>query len=94
MSEFSAWVRDAVGQGDGARLLRTLNNAPHARRAHPSAEHFWPLLVAAGAAGGLLPARVIEGGITHGVLAMDSYAFGVADGAIAALQKSRAARRA
>jgi aromatic ring-opening dioxygenase catalytic subunit (LigB family) len=50
--------------------------APHARRAHPTAEHFWPLLVAAGAAATSLPAMAIEGGITHGVLAMDSFVFG------------------
>ena len=70
--------REAVEQGDRARLLRTLDDAPHARRAHPTAEHFWPLLVAAGAADPAQPVQVIEGGITHGVLAMDSYAFGVA----------------
>lgn len=78
-AEFAAWVRNAVEQGDRARLLRTLQDAPHAQRAHPTPEHFWPLLVAAGAAATLLPVRVIEGGITHGVLAMDSFAFGMAD---------------
>jgi len=76
VAEFSAWVREAVERGDVARLRRTLDDAPQARRAHPTPEHFWPLLVAAGAAGGTLPARVIEGGITHGVLAMDAYVFG------------------
>jgi 4,5-DOPA dioxygenase extradiol len=76
VAAFAAWVREAVEQGDGARLRRTLSDAPDARRAHPTAEHFWPLLVAAGAADSLQPARVIEGGIVHGVLAMDSYAFG------------------
>ena len=78
---FSAWVRKAVEQGDRARLLRTLDDAPDARRAHPTTEHFWPLLVAAGASDagdGPLPAHVIEGGIAHGMLAMDSYAFGLA----------------
>ena len=72
-----------VGEhGDRARLLRTLDDAPEARRAHPTAEHFWPLLVAAGAADFAPPVQVIEGGITHGVLSMDSYAFGVAAGAL------------
>ena len=78
---FSAWVRKAVEQGDRARLLRTLEEAPDARRAHPTAEHFWPLLVAAGASdagNGPLPATVIEGGIAYGMLAMDAYAFGLA----------------
>jgi 4,5-DOPA dioxygenase extradiol len=41
-------------------------------------EHFWPLLVAAGAAASALPATVIEGGITHGVLVVDAFLFGAA----------------
>jgi 4,5-DOPA dioxygenase extradiol len=78
---FSAWVREAVEQGDRTRLLRTLDDAPDARRAHPTPEHFWPLLVAAGAADsgdGPPSAQVIEGGIAYGMLAMDAYAFGLA----------------
>jgi 4,5-DOPA dioxygenase extradiol len=74
-------VREAVEQGDRTRLLRTLDDAPDARRAHPTTEHFWPLLVAAGAADtgdGPPPAHVIEGGIAYGMLAMDAYAFGYA----------------
>jgi len=81
VAAFSGWVREAVEQGDSERLLRTLDDAPHAQRAHPTAEHFWPLLIAAGAAdagNGTPPGTVIEGGIAHGVLAMDSYAFGLA----------------
>lgn len=76
VAAFAAWVRGAVEQGDRGRLLRTLDDAPQARRAHPTAEHFWPLLVAAGAADPTHPARVVDGGITHGVLAMDAYVFG------------------
>lgn len=73
---FSAWVRQAVQAGDEARLQSTLKSAPHAARAHPTAEHFWPLLVALGAAPSALPVTVLQGGITHGVLAMESYVFG------------------
>lgn len=76
---FAGWVRAAVEQGDGARLRRTLIDAPQAQRAHPTTEHFWPLLVAAGASdrgAGPAPARVVEGGIAHGVLSMDAYVFG------------------
>jgi len=75
----AAWVREAVEQGDRARLLRTLDDTPQAQRAHPTPEHFWPLLVAAGAsdaASGPAPAAVIEGGVVYGMLSMDSYAFG------------------
>jgi 4,5-DOPA dioxygenase extradiol len=82
VATFAMWVGEVVRAGDHARLLRTLEDAPQARRAHPTTEHFWPLLVAAGAAAGvgaLPPAMVIEGGITHGMLAMDAYAFGLAN---------------
>ncbi len=74
--EFSDWVREAVLGRDDARLQRTLETAPHAQRAHPTTEHFLPLLVAAGAAAPQRAVTVIEGGIEHGVLAMDGYVFG------------------
>lgn len=74
--EFAAWVRQTVEARDHARLQDTMNIAPHAQRAHPTTEHFLPLLVAAGAAGADDAVQTLEGGITYGVLAMDSYLFG------------------
>jgi 4,5-DOPA dioxygenase extradiol len=74
----SDWVRQAIGAGDETRLRRTLVDAPHADRAHPTPEHFWPLLVAAGAAPAGQPWRLVDGGIAHGVLAMDAVVFGTA----------------
>jgi 4,5-DOPA dioxygenase extradiol len=76
VEEFAAWVRAAAESGDVNRLRRTLVEAPHARRAHPTPEHFWPLLVAAGAAPAGTPTATIEGGVTHGVLSMDGFVFG------------------
>lgn len=76
--EFSAWIRQAVAAGDLARLRQVLDLAPHAARAHPTSEHFLPLLVAAGAALAHTPVTVLNGGIRHGVLAMESYVFGQA----------------
>ena len=75
-AEFAHWARDAVLAGDHLRLRQALAIAPHARRAHPTAEHYLPLLVAAGAAAQAVPASVIEGGVVHGVLSMDSFLFG------------------
>lgn len=75
-AEFAAWIREAVTTGDWDRVLRALDIAPHAPRAHPTPEHFWPLLIAAGAATDLRQATVLEGGIVHGVLAMDSFVLG------------------
>lgn len=74
--EFAAWMRRTLTAQDHELLRQTMALAPHAHRAHPTTEHLLPLMVAAGAAGPKAPLTVIEGGITHGVLAMDSYAFG------------------
>ncbi len=73
-NEFTQWVREAVLTGDTDKLIRYRQIAPHAERAHPTEEHFLPLLVARGAASGAgdFP-RVIEGGMTYGVLSMESY---------------------
>ncbi len=76
--EFAGWVRDAVLTHDTDRLIRYRREAPHAERAHPTEEHYLPLLVALGAstAGDETP-EVIEGGMTYGVLSMESYAWGM-----------------
>jgi len=74
--EFTHWIREAVQSGDTERLVGALERAPHARRAHPTSEHFLPLLVALGAAPEERPATVLDGGIEHEVLAMESYVFG------------------
>jgi len=73
---FARWVREAVLARDAARLLDYRRLAPFAERAHPTEEHFLPLLVALGATAASEAARVIEGGITYGVLSMESYAWG------------------
>lgn len=81
IDEFTAWVREAVLQGDAAKLSQTNEQAPHARRAHPTDEHFQPLLVAMGASmsgGRVAPARLLDGGVTYGIIAMDSFVFGEA----------------
>ncbi len=75
--DFVDWVQEAVRSGDSTRLRETLAVAPQAARAHPTAEHFWPLLVACGAAPDMLPVTIIEGGVEHNVVSMNSYAFGL-----------------
>lgn len=74
---FAAWVWAQIEQGNLGALLDYRAQAPHAVRAHPTDEHFLPLFVAIGAAGKDWPsARRIAGGVTHGVLSMDSFVFG------------------
>jgi 4,5-DOPA dioxygenase extradiol len=73
--EFTAWVRARVQHRDVGELENYRRLAPHAQRAHPTDEHFLPLLVAVGAADASDSVTVIEGGMTYGVLSMESYAF-------------------
>ena len=72
---FTDWARHAVQTHDRDALIGYLEHAPQARRAHPTAEHYLPLLIAAGAAAPDAQVDVIDGGVTHGVLSMDSYVF-------------------
>lgn len=78
VSEFTTWVRTAVVTRGAAHLVNYRAEAPHAQRAHPSEEHFLPLLLALGATHGADPVRVLDGDTTHGVLSMESYAWGLA----------------
>jgi 4,5-DOPA dioxygenase extradiol len=70
---FSAWLAATLAAHDTDALVAYRERAPEAVRAHPSDEHFLPLLVAYGAAGERArPERVLEG-FENGALAMDSY---------------------
>ena len=42
---------------------------------HPTDEHLMPLFYAIGAAGNAAQVERLKGGVTYGVLSMDSFAF-------------------
>ena len=71
--EFTAWIRERVLRRDVSALQDYRQIAPHAQRAHPSEEHFLPLLVALAASDVADAVEVIDGGMTYGVLSMESY---------------------
>jgi len=73
--EFSEWVDDALRRDDRDRLARWIEQAPHARRAHPTDEHFLPLPFAFGAAGPAPRVERLDLGVDSGVLGMGAYAF-------------------
>jgi 4,5-DOPA dioxygenase extradiol len=75
--EFANWIRTAVQANAVSSLIDYRSEAPHAVRAHPTQEHFLPLLVALGAKDDGDAVQFLDGGITHGVLSMDSYAWGM-----------------
>ena len=79
--EFADWVRVAVLRHDVEALVDYRRRAPHAARAHPTEEHFLPLLVALGASTADDRAELIEGGMTYEVLSMDSFGFGLPEAA-------------
>lgn len=74
--EFVDWMREAALALDRERLVHAFERAPHARRAHPTPDHYLPLPFAAGAAASDAPVDVLPGGVLHGVLSMESYLFG------------------
>ena len=83
--QFVDWIREAMAARDVEALVDYRRRAPHAERAHPSEEHYLPLLVAVGASFGTDTARLVEGGMTYDVLSMDSFAFGLPDAAATSL---------
>lgn len=78
VTQFSSWLAQTLAASDDEAIVGYREQAPFAARAHPTEEHFLPLLVALGAAGpGARAERVYES--TEGAaLAMDAYRFGTA----------------
>lgn len=75
---FMDWIANAIAEGDLGALRDYRRLAPGASRAHPTDEHLLPLFVAIGAAGDDWGHSIrLPGGLTYGVIGMDSYAFGV-----------------
>ncbi|HVF62437.1 MAG TPA: class III extradiol ring-cleavage dioxygenase [Casimicrobiaceae bacterium] len=73
VAEFSDWLAATLEQGDDRALSEWKTQGPQASRAHPSDEHFLPLLVAYGAAGEHPRVDRVHRSIVAGALAMDAY---------------------
>jgi 4,5-DOPA dioxygenase extradiol len=75
-AEFDRWVDSKIAAGDAEALAQYRDQAPNAALAHPSEEHFLPLLVAMGAAsngnGGAKGRRIHES-FNLGSLSMAAY---------------------
>ena len=70
--QFTGWLKDVLERGDKQSLVDYRRLAPQATRAHPTEEHFFPVLVAAGAGG---QAERIHAAMSGASLAMDAYRF-------------------
>lgn len=73
VTHFQEWVRECIETHDYHRLADYRRLSAAGVRAHPSEEHFLPLFVALGAAGGQARAERFIGHVESGVLAMDAY---------------------
>lgn len=78
VARFTEWVREAVLRHDTASLADYRRLAPEAVRAHPTEEHFLPLLVAMGASGAGEQPLLLDDEVRYGMLSMESYAWGLA----------------
>jgi 4,5-DOPA dioxygenase extradiol len=82
--EFVEGVERALAHSDIDSLIHYRQRIEGGARAHPSEEHYLPLLVAVGAAAEGERARPVAEGIEFGVLSMAAYAFGGVERAAAA----------
>lgn len=78
LTEFVAWVRNAIETRDHAALIDYVKQAPHALRNHPTDEHFLPLFVALGAAGADAHISRELRGETDRAISLDGYVFAAA----------------
>ncbi|KAH7685235.1 Extradiol aromatic ring-opening dioxygenase DODA-type protein [Dioscorea alata] len=73
--EFDAWLTNSLMNGRHEDVNNYEDKAPHAKMAHPSPDHIYPLHVALGAAGEQAKAELIHASITESSLSYSSYRF-------------------
>ncbi|MEW6990841.1 class III extradiol ring-cleavage dioxygenase [Colwelliaceae bacterium 6441] len=73
--QFVKWLHHTVTQMNLDALANLYQQAPHAKRAHPTAEHYLPLLIAAGAASDE-QSRLIHDSYEYSALNNSSFLFG------------------
>eukprot|EP00249_Psilotum_nudum_P026999 c34207_g1_i1 orf=178-1098(+) len=76
--EFDNWLNNSLTNGRFDEVIQFEEKAPHAKTAwtaHPTPDHFLPLLVALGAAGDGAKAERIHTSWMNGTLSMASFAF-------------------
>ena len=71
--QFTDWIEATLKRDDTTALLAYRDRAPGSVRAHPSDEHLLPLMLAVGAREPLDVMSILAGGMTYGVLSMDSF---------------------
>jgi len=73
--QFDNWLAKNITEGNTKQLLNYLKEGPHARRNHPTPEHFLPLFVPLGAANDSAKGRLLHSAIEYGILSMAAFAW-------------------
>ena len=73
---YDAYIRERVLRRDVAALVDYRRQAPHAARAHPTEDHYLPLLHAAGAADAKDPVRFFNANYQSASISMRSVVWG------------------
>lgn len=73
VERFQGWVRERVQQHATRDLIDAQKLNSDFSRAHPTAEHYLPLLIALGARRPEDQLTVLDGGIQYGTISMESY---------------------
>ena len=76
--QFEKWLLEAVEQGHFEWLIKEEHFPPNFQHAHPTLEHYAPLIVAWAAGGADQPGRRIHHSFDYGNLGMSFFAFGAA----------------
>ncbi|KAJ0972128.1 hypothetical protein J5N97_020087 [Dioscorea zingiberensis] len=73
--EFDSWLTESLINGRHEDVNQYDKKAPQGEMAHPSPDHFYPLLVPLGAAGEKAKAELIHSSWSNGTLSYSSYRF-------------------
>lgn len=74
-TEFSEWISHHLLHSEPEKVIHAMSLAPHAKRSHPTDEHFIPLSFVLGLAGDYQRVTQLVKEIRHSVLSMDAYVF-------------------
>lgn len=76
MKPFIDWVKNTLKNHDIDAMKNYRELAPYAKKAHPTEEHFLPLIIALASSDKDELITELDGGVTYQALAMDNYIFG------------------
>jgi 4,5-DOPA dioxygenase extradiol len=76
VSDYNDWIRSKVEAGALDDVAHAFERAPHARKNHPTPDHFLPLPFVMGAAGEGAKGERVHASSEYGAMMMDAYKFG------------------